>query len=69
MPESIFSFEPIGLVIANLMAGQPPGFSLEVIFEMNDGTTWNFEQIPDAWKNTAVTQIPNLAGVTIRVRP
>lgn len=69
MPENIFSFEPIGLVIDNLLAGQPPGFSLDVMFEMSDGSMIDYGQIPAAWRDMAVTQIPNLAGVIIKVRP
>ena len=67
-PENLFSLEPLGLMINNILTGQPPGVTLETTLEMNDGTTVNFTQIPEGWRNVPAPQIPGLSGITIKVR-
>lgn len=35
--------------------------------EMNDGSTWSFNRIPEDWKNVPAPQIPGVASITIKV--
>ncbi|KAL8452923.1 hypothetical protein Emag_002140 [Eimeria magna] len=65
-PEDIFAMEPLGVVISNLLVDQPPGFTLETILEMNDGTKINYNTLPEEWRNIPATQIPGLASITIQ---
>ncbi|OEH76665.1 hypothetical protein cyc_07060 [Cyclospora cayetanensis] len=65
-PESIFSYEPLALVIDNILAGQKAGITIEVTLEMNDGTRLNFNQIPEEWKNVTAPQIPGLVSIEIK---
>ncbi|CDJ68250.1 hypothetical protein ENH_00050410 [Eimeria necatrix] len=64
-PEDIFTVEPLGFVINNLLASQKPGVTLETFLELSDGSRWNFTQIPEEWKNMPAPQIPGLMGITI----
>lgn len=66
-PEDIFTVEPLGFVINNLLASQKPGVTLETFLELSDGSRWNFTQIPEEWKNMPAPQIPGLMGITITV--
>ncbi|XP_026191968.1 uncharacterized protein LOC34623096 [Cyclospora cayetanensis] len=65
-PESIFSYEPLALVIDNILAGQKAGITIEVTLEMNDGTKLKFNQIPEEWKNVTAPQIPGLVSIEIK---
>ncbi|KAL8270517.1 hypothetical protein Esti_005554 [Eimeria stiedai] len=66
-PENIFAAEPLGVVISNLLVAQQPGVTLETILEMNDGTKFNFNTLPEEWRNIPATQIPGLASISIQV--
>ncbi|KAL8439878.1 hypothetical protein Efla_000850 [Eimeria flavescens] len=65
-PESVFSFEPLASVVSNLLIGLPPGVTLEVFLELNDGTKINLNTLPEEQKNLPATQIPGLSSITIQ---